>query len=43
MAIAEVLWGVKYISGERNGWPRCKTSGRGATSRKAKAVSSASR
>jgi len=27
MAMADVSCGVKYISGERNGCPRCKTSG----------------
>ena len=43
MAMAEVLCGVKYISGERSGWPRCNCSGSGATSRNASAVSSASR
>ena len=29
MAMAEVLCGVKYISGERNGWPRCKIQRQG--------------
>src|SRR5271157_1700063 len=43
IAIADELCGVKYISGERSGCPRCSCSGSGATSRNASAVSSASR
>src|ERR1035438_4400075 len=41
IAIADVLCGVKYISGERSGCPRCNCSGSGASSRNANAVSSA--
>src|SRR5271157_86077 len=43
MAIADVLCGVRYISYERSGCPRWSCRGRGATRRKASAVSSASR
>src|SRR5271165_4143586 len=43
MAIAEVLCGVRYISYERSGCPRWSCRGNGATSRKASAVSNASR
>jgi len=41
--MADVRCGVKYISKERSGCPRCSCSGSGATRRKARAVSSASR
>src|SRR5664279_1663540 len=43
MAIAEELWGVKYISYDRSGCPRCSCNGRGATSKKDSAVSNARR
>ena len=43
MAMAEDRWGVRYISKERSGWPRCNCKGRGATSRNASAVSKARR
>ena len=43
MAMAEDVCGVRYISIERSGWPRCNCNGRGATIRNASAVSKARR
>src|SRR5690349_6941621 len=41
--MAEERCGVRYISSDRSGWPRCNCSGSGATSRNDSAVSSARR
>jgi len=41
--MADDRCGVRYISGERSGCPKCSCSGRGATSKNASAVSNASR
>ena len=43
IAIADCVCGVRYISSDRSGCPRCSCSGSGATRRNARAVSSASR
>ena len=43
MAIADERCGVKYISKERSGCPRCNCNGSGATNRNARAVNKARR